>query len=94
MTDDNTAGRNNYARVIIEHTTAHRAAVQDELLTTSEVADILRAPVATLRYWRHLGTGPHNFRIGRTVRYWHQNVTPWLQQQISPVTSPDPGTRR
>ena len=39
----------------------------DELLTISEVADILRDPVATLRYGRHLGTGPHSFRIGRTV---------------------------
>jgi hypothetical protein len=48
MTDHNTPGRNNHARAIIEHTTAHRAAVQDELLTITEVADILRAPVATL----------------------------------------------
>ena len=26
----------------------------DELLTISEVAAIVRAPIATLRYWRHL----------------------------------------
>ena len=31
---------------------------KDELLTIAEVADIVRVPVATLRYWRHLGTGP------------------------------------
>jgi hypothetical protein len=31
----------------------------DELLTISEVAAIVRVPIATLRYWRHLGTGPH-----------------------------------
>ena len=91
MTDDNTAGRNNHARAIIEHTTAHRAAVQDELFTISEVADILRAPVATLRYWRHLGNGPHNFRIGRTVRYWDNDVTTWLQQQSSASDQPRPG---
>jgi hypothetical protein len=29
----------------------------DELLTLTEVADLVRVPVATLRYWRHLGTG-------------------------------------
>ena len=29
----------------------------DELLTMQEVADVVRVPVATLRYWRHLGTG-------------------------------------
>ncbi|MDQ2749562.1 MAG: MerR family transcriptional regulator, partial [Actinomycetota bacterium] len=26
------------------------------MLTISEVAAIVRVPVATLRYWRHLGT--------------------------------------
>jgi hypothetical protein len=41
----------------------------DELLTLAEAAAIVRVPEATLRYWRHLGEGPHSFRIGRTVRY-------------------------
>ena len=90
MTDDNTPGRHNHA-TIIDHTTAHRAAVQDELLTITEVADIVRAPVATLRYWRHLGTGPHSFRIGRTVPYWHHDVTTWLQQQSTASDHPRPG---
>lgn len=82
MTDHNTTGRNNHVRAIIDHATAHRAAVQGELLTITEVA--------TLRYWSHLGTGPHNFRIGRTVRYWHHNVTTWLQQQSSASDQPRP----
>ena len=34
--------------------------VDDELLTMQEVADVVRVPVATLRYWRHLGTGPRS----------------------------------
>ncbi len=38
-----------------------------ELLTIAEAADLLRAPVATLRYWRHLGTGLRSFRLGRRV---------------------------
>ena len=53
----------------------------DELLTMNEVADVVRVPVATLRYWRHLGTGPRSFRIGRSVRYWHTEVRHWLEQQ-------------
>ncbi|MGH8881376.1 MAG: helix-turn-helix transcriptional regulator [Stackebrandtia sp.] len=53
----------------------------DELLTMNEVADVVRVPVATLRYWRHLGTGPHSFRIGRSVRYWNTEVQHWLEQQ-------------
>jgi DNA-binding transcriptional MerR regulator len=55
--------------------------VDDDLLTMAEVAAIVRAPVATLRYWRHLGTGPHSFRVGRGVRYWRTEVTTWLQRQ-------------
>jgi len=55
----------------------------DDLLTIAEVADLLRVPVATLRYWRHLGTGPHSFRIGRSVRYWRTEVTGWLEEQTN-----------
>jgi predicted DNA-binding transcriptional regulator AlpA len=81
MTDYNTSGRNNHARAIIDHATANVAAVEDELLTIAEVADVVRVPVATLRYWRHLGTGPHSFRIGRGVRYWRSEVSAWLHGQ-------------
>jgi predicted DNA-binding transcriptional regulator AlpA len=53
----------------------------DELLTIAEVADVVRVPVATLRYWRHLGTGPHTFRIGRGAGYWRSEVSAWLHGQ-------------
>ena len=53
----------------------------DELLTLPEVAVHVRVPVATLRYWRHLGSGPQSFRIGRTVRYWRSDVLQWLESQ-------------
>jgi predicted DNA-binding transcriptional regulator AlpA len=53
----------------------------DELLTMQEVASVVRVPVATLRYWRHLGTGPRSFRIGRSVRYWRTEVFHWLEQK-------------
>ena len=55
----------------------------DDLLTTAEVAQIMRSPVSTLRYWRHLGTGPHSLRVGRRVVYQRGGQTP-----------PDPGHRR
>ena len=55
----------------------------DELLTIKEVADILRVPVATLRYWRHLGTGPGNFKIGRGIRYWRSAIDRWLHDQAT-----------
>ena len=53
----------------------------DELMSIKEVAALLRAPEATLRYWRHLGTGPHSFRVGRSVRYWRTDVIAWLDAQ-------------
>ena len=53
----------------------------DELLSVAEAAAIVRAPVATLRYWRHLGTGPHSFKVGRSVRYWRSEVIAWLEEQ-------------
>jgi predicted DNA-binding transcriptional regulator AlpA len=55
----------------------------DELLTIQEVADVVRVPVATLRYWRHLGAGPRSFRIGRSVRYWRTEVFAWLNDQAN-----------
>jgi predicted DNA-binding transcriptional regulator AlpA len=55
----------------------------DELLTMQEVAHVVRVPVATLRYWRHLGTGPRSFRIGRSVRYWRTEVFAWLDDQAN-----------
>jgi hypothetical protein len=55
----------------------------DDLLTTAEVAQIMRSPVSTPRYWRHLGTGPHSFRFGRRVVYRRADVTAWLLEQAA-----------
>lgn len=52
-----------------------------KLLTIAEAAAILRTPIATLRYWRHFGTGPHSFRIGRRVFYRYTDVINWLNEQ-------------
>lgn len=53
----------------------------DALLTIEEVAELLRMPVATIRYWRVLGTGPGGFIIGRRLRYVRQDVLDWLDEQ-------------
>lgn len=53
----------------------------DDLLTISEAAAILRTPVATLRYWRHLRIGPRSFKIGRRVFYRRSDVEAWLREQ-------------
>jgi excisionase family DNA binding protein len=50
-----------------------------ELLTIREAAEVLRAPIATLRYWRHLGTGPRSFRLGRRVLYRRDDLDAWVE---------------
>jgi len=54
--------------------------INNELLTTAEVALMTRAPESTVRYWRHLGTGPRSFRLGRRVVYRRHEVEQWLRE--------------
>ena len=54
---------------------------QPELLPITEAAEVLRTPVATLRYWRHLGTGPRSFRLGRRVLNRRDDLRTWIDAQ-------------
>jgi DNA-binding transcriptional MerR regulator len=53
------------------------------LLTLSEVAERLRRPQATLRFWRHKGIGPESFRVGGRVMYDADALERWLDDQIT-----------
>jgi predicted DNA-binding transcriptional regulator AlpA len=55
----------------------------DEMLTLHEACTYLRIPEGTLRYWRHLGTGPRSFKLGRHVRYWKADLVLWLTEQTN-----------
>jgi excisionase family DNA binding protein len=61
--------------------------VTTDLLTITEAAELLRAPVATLRYWRHLGTGPASFRLGRRVLYRRGDLDRWVSDRQQAQTS-------
>ncbi|SFU09007.1 transcriptional regulator, AlpA family [Geodermatophilus amargosae] len=61
--------------------TDHATNRELELLTITEAAEPLRAPVATLRYWRHIGTGPISFRLGRRVLYRRNDLHAWIDSQ-------------
>lgn len=52
----------------------------DALLTTNEVAELLRSSASTVRYWRHTGTGPTGTRVGRRVLYRRRDVDAWLDR--------------
>jgi predicted DNA-binding transcriptional regulator AlpA len=56
----------------------------DQLLKTEQAAAILNVPPATLRWWRHQGTGPKAFRLGaRKVMYKRSDVVAWREQQYN-----------
>lgn len=52
-----------------------------DLLTTKELAQYLRKPVATVRGWRYRKTGPAGFRLGRDIVYRRSAVDAWLTEQ-------------
>jgi hypothetical protein len=61
-----------------DHNDTH---ADDEMLSIEEASAFLRVPVATMRYWRHLGSGPFSFRVGRHVRYWRTDLVLWRAEQ-------------
>lgn len=54
--------------------------VSSKYLTTVEVAEMLRTPVETVRYWRHIDKGPKSFKVGRRVLYASEDVDAWLAE--------------
>lgn len=63
-------------------TTIPVTSLEDQLLTTAEVALMLRLPCATLRTWRYQGIGPRSFHLGpRGIRYKSSDVAIWLDRQ-------------
>lgn len=49
-------------------------------LTTAEVAELLRTSAETVRFWRHVGKGPKNFKIGRRVLYAVEDVDSFIDE--------------
>lgn len=52
------------------------------LCLIEEAAEFLRVPVATLRYWRHMGTGPKSARLGGRVMYKQVDLEAWINEQF------------
>lgn len=57
-------------------------------LFESEVAELVRRPAATLRYWRHTGAGPRWYKVGRRVMYRRSDVEAWRQAQYDADPNP------
>ena len=50
----------------------------DRLWSVDEVSYFLGVPVGTLYLWRSEGRGPASRRLGRHLRYRHQDVEEWV----------------
>ncbi len=57
--------------------------MERRLLTSADAAELIPTPVATLRYWRHIGYGPPSAKIGRRVMYREADVLAWIDKQFS-----------
>ena len=55
--------------------------MEDELLTTKQVAKLLTVSQATLESWRSGGGGPRYCRIGKLIRYRRSALQQWLDAQ-------------
>ena len=60
-----------------------------DLMFVEEVGEELRMPVATLRWMRHVGTGPKSFKIGRRVVYKRSDVEAWFEDQYAAADTPE-----
>lgn len=59
-----------------------------ELLTTREVAEMIRTPAETLRYWRSDNKGPRSIKLGRRVLYDRADVEAWLENEYTTQQTP------
>jgi predicted DNA-binding transcriptional regulator AlpA len=56
------------------------------MLDTEEAAVFLHMTSATLRFWRHKGTGPRYFRLGgHKVFYKQEDLDAWVDKQYKTI---------
>jgi len=65
----------------IAHATPFHERHDDDLLTLSEVAQILMTSENTVRWWRQIGTGPAFFKIGRRLYTTVGDLRRWIREQ-------------
>lgn len=56
---------------------------EPDYFTTTELSELIRTPVETLRWWRAHGQGPESFRLGRRVLYRRAAVDAWIDREAA-----------
>jgi predicted DNA-binding transcriptional regulator AlpA len=63
------------------------AAMTTQFLRTAEASERLGIPVATLRWWRHVGDGPPSFKLGKkNVVYPLDELERWIARRQKATT--------
>jgi prophage regulatory protein len=57
--------------------------MEPEYLTTAEVAELVRAPSETVRYWDHIGKMPKSIKLGRRRLWKRSDVIAWIENQFA-----------
>ena len=65
--------------------------MDDQWLTTAELATRMRTNPSTVRYWRHRGYGPAGTKFGRRVLYKLADVIAW-EKSHKPAADDKSGT--
>lgn len=68
---------------------SHEEIVADyrDVLTTKQASQAFPfIPEATFRWWRHNGTGPASFVVGKKVLYRRSEIERWLAEQEQATT--------
>lgn len=71
------------------NTTSHEEVLNhyEDVLTTKQATEKYPfIPEATWRWWRHNGTGPASFVIGKKVLYRRSEIDRWLAEQEQATT--------
>lgn len=55
------------------------AQATEQILSSSELAEYLGIPVATIYSWRSRGGGPPGAKVGRHTKYRRSRVDAWLE---------------
>ena len=58
------------------------------LMTTTEVAKLLKLKAQTVRKWRSNNYGPPYFKVGRSVRYDRVELENWIER-VDPAPQPE-----
>lgn len=51
-----------------------------EMLTSREVAELLRVPLSTVYFWHKAGGGPRRIKVGKHTRYMRSDLEAWLDR--------------